>query len=214
MAIKGQEGMNEWLFIILTIIVAVIALLWGLGRLDFSGLSGPSGSSAEGGTVVFSQVENPVAPGTLDAYLEKYAGDGLKGKGQAFYDLGVKYDIDPAFAVAVAQKETSLGKKTCQGISLGCNNFFCIKASGSQPDCSGWARYASPEASIEAFYLLVKKGYVDNGQDTIAEIGCAPGSGYSSHCYCAGKVTPYCAEWVGGASGVPSLTGGIRDYAA
>jgi hypothetical protein len=211
---KGDFGMNEWLFVILTIIIAVIALMWGLGRLDFSGINGLGGSSAEGGTIVFSQVENKVSAGTLDAYLEKNAGEKLKGKGGVFYNLGVKYDIDPAFAVGVAQKETSLGKKTCQGISQGCNNFFCIKASGNQADCSGWASYSSPEQGIEAFYSLIKTGYVSNGQDTIAEIGCAPGSGYSSHCYCTGKASPYCTDWVGGSSGVPQLTGNIRDYAA
>jgi hypothetical protein len=209
-------GMNEWLFVILTIIIGVIAITWGLGKLDFSGANpgGTSGADASS-TVVFSHQQNKVSAGTLDAYLEKYAGAKLKGKGQVFYDMGVKYDIDPAFAVAVSQKETSLGKQTCQGISDNCNNFFCIKATGSSGGgaCGTWASYGSPAQGIEAFYSLIKAGYVDSGQDTIGEIGCAQGSGYSSHCYCVGDATPYCSSWVGGASGVPQLTENIRSYA-
>jgi hypothetical protein len=216
---KGAvAGMNEWLFIILTIIIGVIAVTWGLGKLDFSGANpdGPGGSSDGSSTIIFSRLENKVSAGTLEAYLGKYAGAKLRGKGQVFYDLGVRYDIDPAFAVAVSQKETSLSKETCQGISQDCNNFFCIKASGGSGgggSCGSWASYWTPDEGIEAFYLIVKTGYVDNGQDTIEEIGCAPGSGYSSHCYCAGDSTPYCSSWVWGASGVPQLTEDIRSYA-
>jgi hypothetical protein len=213
---KGAvPGMNEWLFVVLTIVIGAIAIMWGMGKLDFSGAN-PDGASDGSSSVIFSRQESKVSAGTLDAYLEKYAGEKLRGKGQAFYDLGVRYDIDPAFAVAVSQKETSLGRQTCQGISQSCNNLFCMKATGGAGGsgaCGSWASYGTPEQGIEAFYSLIKTGYVDSGQDTIAEIGCAPGSGYSSHCYCW-ENGQYCSSWVGGSAGVPALTEKIVDYAA
>src|SRR5258708_10586270 len=45
----------------------------------------------------------------IDKVLAAY-GSPASGKGQALYDLGVKYGIDPVFALAMFQHESSFGK--------------------------------------------------------------------------------------------------------
>jgi hypothetical protein len=106
---------------------------------------------------------------------------------------------------------------TCSGISKECNNFFCIEAVSGQESCGRWAKYGTVEEGIEAFYSLIRNSYVDKyGQDTIAEIGCAPGSGVESHCYCVcehdGCAGVYCPGWVGGYGSVPYHTENIRTW--
>ena len=152
--------------------------------------------------IVFSQLEDKVTREQIIKYVNMNAGDRLKNKGYLFYDLGLKYDIDPAFAVAVAQMETSLGKATCASISRDCSNLFCIKGNNAPDECKLFRDYASYSDGIEAFYKLIKNNYVANGQDTIAKIACAPGSGFSSHCYCVDEknTPPYCSNWIDGKS--------------
>lgn len=108
----------------------------------------------------------------LDAYLKKNAkGTPLETKAAAFYDLGKKYGIDPAFAVAVAQMESGLGKST---LAKNNYNFFGMTKAG---EIGVWAKYATPEEGIEAFYKLIKEKYTACSQDTVYKV--ATGTSYS-----------------------------------
>jgi len=85
------------------------------------------------------------------------AGSPAAGKGQALYDLGVKYDIDPAFALAFFQHESSFGKAGEAHSSLSLGNLRCI------PDAQctdNYAWFPSWEAGFEAWYKLIRNLYV------------------------------------------------------
>ncbi len=85
------------------------------------------------------------------------AGSPAAGKGQALYDLGVKYDIDPAFALAFFQHESSFGKAGEARSSLSLGNLRCI------PDAQctdNYAWFPSWEAGFEAWYKLIRNLYV------------------------------------------------------
>ena len=214
---KGQIELSKSIFIFFTIVIAIIVATAVLSKKapevnkaagsggDYQGSYGESS-----GSVVFSASYPKVTEKQIVDYLMHNGGPKLKYKGHNFYKYGVRYDIDPAFAVAVSQQETSLGKTTCEGITEDCNNFFCIMAKDGQESCGKWAKYKTPEEGIEAFYKLIRTSYVDQyGQDTIAEIGCAPETGRTTHCYC--WEGGYCRPWV---QNVPQYTMTIRRYSA
>ena len=108
--------------------------------------------------------------------------------------------MDPTFAIAVSQFETSLSKNTCSRISHSCNNFFCMEPNEySDGTCARWASYSSVSDGIEAFYQTLKDKYISKDRDTVGEISCAPGSGYvakESKCYCKNEETgDFCENW-------------------
>ncbi|GAC1426143.1 MAG: hypothetical protein NVS4B1_02920 [Ktedonobacteraceae bacterium] len=79
------------------------------------------------------------------------------GKGQALYDMGVKYGIDPAFALAFFQHESSFGKAGEARSSLSLGNLRCI------PDAqctNNYAWFPTWEAGFEAWYKLIRNLYV------------------------------------------------------
>lgn len=192
---KGTfPALNLYIFIILTIIVCILAFFWATGKLSINRNIFPLWGVDRVDTIIFSETNPQVTVEQLRSYLEK-TDTVLKDKADKFYELGVWYDIDPAFAIAVARKETSLGKNTCASISRNCNNFFCIKKRGLK-SCGEWARYDSVDEGIEDFYRLIDRNYVTNDQVTIAAVGCDPDSGFKTHCYCAGADTPHCPDWV------------------
>ncbi len=197
--------------LIFTIIISFFIISMALSNTAHLMPGDTGGSSLVTESVIFSQTEPRVSESQITSYLEEYASARLKGEGPTFYRLGMKYDIDPAFAVAVSQKETSLGIKTCNGISPDCNNYFCIRAAAGEPSCSGWASYMSPAEGIEAFYRLIEESYVKkNSQYTISEIGCLPSTGRTTHCYC--WEDGYCEGWADGRGSVPDLTATIRNH--
>jgi hypothetical protein len=88
----------------------------------------------------------------LDAYHSPAA-----GQGQALYDLGVKYGIDPAFALAFFQHESSFGTAGEARSSLSLGNLRCI------PDAQctdNYAWFPTWQAGFEAWYKLILNLYV------------------------------------------------------
>jgi Mannosyl-glycoprotein endo-beta-N-acetylglucosaminidase len=79
------------------------------------------------------------------------------GKGQALYDLGVQYGIDPAFALAFFMHESTFGTagEAQQSLSLG--NLRCIPNAKCQ---DGYAWFNSWEDGFKAWYELIRNLYV------------------------------------------------------
>ena len=101
------------------------------------------------------------------------------GKGQALYDLGVKYGIDPAFALAFFQHESTFGKAGEANTTLSLGNLrcvpdaACINTSGQQcqPQQSCYAAFPTWEAGFEAWYKLIRTLYVSAwGLTTVDQI--------------------------------------------
>ena len=79
------------------------------------------------------------------------------GKGQALYDLGVKYGIDPAFALAFFMHESTFGTAGMARVTLSLGNLRCIP---SVPCNNGYAQFSSWEQGFEAWYKLIRNLYV------------------------------------------------------
>ncbi len=79
------------------------------------------------------------------------------GKGQELYDLGVKYGIDPAFALAFFMHESSFGTAGMARVTLSLGNLRCIP---SVPCNNGYAQFGSWEQGFDAWYKLIRNLYV------------------------------------------------------
>lgn len=110
----------------------------------------------------------------IDAILAEY-GSPAAGTGQAWVDLGLRYKIDPAYAVAFFIHESSAG--TNQGwagikpdgsTTHNIGNIICA----GYPTCFGRFRdYPSWETGIEDWYKLIAVEYIEGrGAHTIEQI--------------------------------------------
>ncbi len=90
------------------------------------------------------------------------------GKGQALYDMGIKYGIDPAFALAFFMHESSFGTQGEARVSLSLGNLRCIPNYKCQ---DGYAWFASWEDGFQAWYELIRNLYVSQwGRTTVDQI--------------------------------------------
>lgn len=94
------------------------------------------------------------------------------GKGQALYDLGVRYNIDPAFALAFFMHESSFGTQGEAQTTLSLGNLRCYTgATCVDQDRGGYAQYATWEDGFQAWYQLIHNFYVAQlGEVTIDQI--------------------------------------------
>jgi hypothetical protein len=84
------------------------------------------------------------------------------GKGQALYDLGVKYGIDPAFALAFFLHESSMGTTGVARTTLSLGNLRCIpdRPCIDTGNNGSFAQMYSWEDGFEQFYKLIRNLYV------------------------------------------------------
>lgn len=105
----------------------------------------------------YSVLGNPtITPDFINRVLDAYHSPAA-GKGQALYDLGVKYGIDPAFALAFFQHESTFGNYGEARTSLSLGNLRCI------PDAvcrDNYAWFNTWEDGFEAWYKLMRNLYV------------------------------------------------------
>jgi hypothetical protein len=101
------------------------------------------------------------------------------GQGQALYDLGVQYGIDPAFALAFFMHESTFGTAGEARITLALGNlrcipnYLCVNTSGTacQTGQSCYAKFSSWENGFKAWYQLICNLYVtDWGLVTVDQI--------------------------------------------
>ncbi len=81
------------------------------------------------------------------------------GKGQALYDSGVQYNIDPVYALAFFMHESSFGSTGVARVTLSLGN---IRATPGYQSYDGYRKYATWEAGFEDWYKLIKQQYVQN----------------------------------------------------
>lgn len=80
-----------------------------------------------------------------------------QGKGQALYDMGVKYNIDPAFALAFFQHESTFGTRGEATASLSLGNLRCIPNYRCQDN---YAWFNTWEDGFKAWYELIRNLYI------------------------------------------------------
>lgn len=113
-----------------------------------------------------------LTPARIETILRQYNSPAL-GSGQAMYDLGLRYGIDPAFALAFFIHESSAGT---QGVAVNTKSignirctpgYQCLQTSGN----GSFRKYVSWEAGIEDWYKLIKELYIGKwGLKTLGQI--------------------------------------------
>jgi hypothetical protein len=88
----------------------------------------------------------------LDSYHSPAA-----GKGQVLYDLGMKYGVDPVFALAFFQHESTFGNYGEARSSLSLGNLRCIPNAVCR---NNYAWFSTWEDGFEAWYKLIRNLYV------------------------------------------------------
>jgi len=111
-----------------------------------------------------------ITPAKINTILQQYNSPAA-GIGQTLYDLGLRYGIDPAYALAFFIHESSAGT---QGVAVNTKSignirctsgYDCYQASGN----GSFRRYASWEAGAEDWYKLIKELYVGKWNLTTLE---------------------------------------------
>jgi hypothetical protein len=80
------------------------------------------------------------------------------GKGQALFDDGVTYGVDPVFALAFFMHESSFGRTGVARFTLSLGNLRCIPVYSC---IAGFSAFPTWEAGFVAWYSLIRKVYVD-----------------------------------------------------
>ena len=95
-------------------------------------------------------------------------GSPAAGLGQALYDDGVRYGIDPVFALEFFGHESSFGKT---GIGAANKSLGNIRCSAGYRCAYGFRWYATWQAGFADWYTLIKVQYVQLwGLKTVAQI--------------------------------------------
>lgn len=86
-----------------------------------------------------------------------YYGSPAAGKGQALYDFGAQYDIDPVYALAFFMHESSFGTTGVARVTRSLGN---IRVTPGYESYDGYRKYKTWEAGFEDWYKLIQKQYV------------------------------------------------------
>lgn len=108
-----------------------------------------------------------ISAARIDEVLASFSSPAA-GQGAAFYDLGVQYGIDPAYALAFFIHESAAGTK---GVARFTNSIGNIRTTDGYRDYEGYRAYDTWAAGIEDWYKLIKELYVEGwGKRTVAQI--------------------------------------------
>jgi hypothetical protein len=103
----------------------------------------------------------------IDAILAEY-GSPAQGQGAVFYEMGRKYGIDPAFALAFYVEESHCGTRGVARFTHGIGN---IRWTPGFDNYEGYRAYPDYTTGIEDWFKLIRELYVDGwGLQTVAQI--------------------------------------------
>jgi hypothetical protein len=171
--------------VVLFSLLVLVKLGFGGGGSVSSRWSLPGSSAAEGAPLLAAAAARPagdyalqgppsVTAEQIDRILESYGSPAL-GSGKDWYNLGLQYGIDPAFAVAFFIHESSAGTnpnwagiKPGGGTTHNVGNIICA----GYGTCYGRFRdYASWYDGINDWYRLIDVEYLQGrGHRTVADI--------------------------------------------
>jgi len=92
----------------------------------------------------------------INRVLDRYSSP-AEGKGQTLYDYGIKYQIDPAYALAFFMHESSFGTKGVAKVTKSLGN---IRATEGYQSYQGYRKYKTWEDGFEDWYKLIAQLYV------------------------------------------------------
>jgi hypothetical protein len=93
------------------------------------------------------------------------------GKAQALYNDGLKYGIDPAYALAFFMHESLFGTTGVARVTLSLSNMRCVPEYRCLQENGGYAIFNTWEQSFEAWFKLIRNLYVGYwGRVTVDQI--------------------------------------------
>ena len=133
------------------LVVLVVAYFYQFTETRYYTLVGKPSISAEFINRVLAWYDSPAA-----------------GKGQALYDDGVKYGIDPVYALAFFMHESRFGTT---GVATVTHSLGNIRATAGHARYQGYRMYRTWEEGFEDWYRLIAKLYVVRwGLSTVDQI--------------------------------------------
>lgn len=147
---RRRNRLSLALFLGLTLLIVVSGIGWILSHASLlgNGVRLDTRYEVVGSPTISADFINQV----LDFY-----GSPASGKGQALYDFGVQYDIDPVYALAFFMHESSFGTTGVARVTRSLGN---IRATPGYDSYDGYRKYKTWEAGFEDWYKLIKKQYV------------------------------------------------------
>jgi flagellum-specific peptidoglycan hydrolase FlgJ len=88
----------------------------------------------------------------------EYYNSPVSGKGQALYDDGIHYGINPAYALAFFLEESNFGTK---GVATSSHALGNIRANPGEPQYKGYRMYKTWEEGFADWYRLIATEYVE-----------------------------------------------------
>ena len=172
--IASRQESSNWLMQI---------LLWGIVMLLvgslFGGLRGSQPTPTGSPNTSYSVLGNPSVNADFINQVLDYYGSPAAKKGQALYNLGVQYGVDPVFALAFFMNESTFGTKGMATMTLGLGNERCLadrpcvntQGLPCQTGQSCYAQFLSWEDGFEHWYMLITGPlYKGVGLTTVAAI--------------------------------------------
>ncbi len=134
----------------------------------------PTGDVVNCRTLTSSSSENLIVEFkdciTADMIDSRLSNSPAKGTGKTFYDLGKQYNVDPIFALAFFNQESSFGTA---GVARQTKSIGNIRYTSNCPgtNYNGYCSYSSWEEGIESWYKLISSNtYVGQGLDSVEKI--------------------------------------------
>ncbi len=149
-----------------------------------------------------------ISAGMINQVLDHYHSS-ASGKGQVLYNLGVKYGVDPAFALAFFMNESTFGTQGMATATLALGNERCLSDrpcvnTQGLPCLAGqscYAQFTSWEDGFEHWYMLITGPlYKGAGLTTVATIipRYAPGSDHNDETHYIAVVEHAVDTWRAG----------------
>jgi hypothetical protein len=112
-----------------------------------------------------------ISVSTIASVLRAY-GSPAAADAQDLYDLGVRYHIDPAFALAFFIQESACGTTGVASVthSLGNIRYTLSDSPVSYTDYDGYRAYATWRDGFEDWYWLIDQVYLPQGLTTVERI--------------------------------------------
>lgn len=106
---------------------------------------------------VYSVVGKPTIDAQFINSILSYYNSPAMGKGQTLYNYGVKYGINPAYAMAFFLEESNFGTKGVATVTHALGN---IRATEGEPQYNGYRQYKTWEEGFDDWYKLIAEKYV------------------------------------------------------
>ena len=160
-AYHGRRSELKFTFTHFAVMIIVVGLIiaWWLTATTSAAFPFAQTYSVPGSPTISADFINRV----LDHYHSPAA-----GKGQALYNDGVQYNIDPVYALAFFMHESSFGTT---GVATVTHSLGNIRSSEGYQDYDGYREYRTWEEGFEDWYRLIANQYVKQwGLTTVDQI--------------------------------------------